>query len=227
DFRVAHISCGTIGCHPREVYQNKKSMMTHGCMLWGAALYNNGSIPFKRPRFGEAYSMNGAAMRVITVPAPSEEEMRKKGVLPYLDPLPRFEISQPGNLLRFFERGGRFRPETGIPETKEEPGRPRTRLSERGIGTENRTDPVFVSLNKTRLFDPTLNFLGTNDHPGDYRSSGCTACHVVYANDRSRIHSGPYAEFGNRGTTARKDPTIPTDESGHPIDHKFTNSIPT
>ncbi len=25
---------------------------------------------------------------------------------------------------------------------------------------------------------------GTNDQPGDYRASGCTACHVVYANDR-------------------------------------------
>ena len=30
-----------------EVLQNRKSMMTHGCMLWGAALYNNGSVPFK------------------------------------------------------------------------------------------------------------------------------------------------------------------------------------
>ena len=36
-----------------------------------------------------------------------------------------------------------------------------------------------------------LSFLGTNDHPGDYRSSGCTACHVVYANDRSPVELGP------------------------------------
>ena len=46
DLRIAHISCG--GCHAKEVLQVKKSMMTHGCMLWGAALYNNGSVP--RPR---------------------------------------------------------------------------------------------------------------------------------------------------------------------------------
>ena len=72
-------------------------------------------------------------------------------------------------------------------------------LSTRGLGTENRTDPVFIGLQKTRLLDPTLNFLGTNDHPGDYRSSGCTACHVIYANDRSPVHSGPYAKFGHRG----------------------------
>ena len=30
-----------------EVLEVRKSMMTHGCMLWGAALYNNGSVPFK------------------------------------------------------------------------------------------------------------------------------------------------------------------------------------
>ena len=228
DFRVAHISCGTSGCHPKEVATNRKSIMGTGCMLWGAALYNNGSVPYKRARHGEAYSMTGAPLRINTVPAPTAWEMEKKGVVPFLDPLPRFEVSQPGNILRIFEAGGRFRAqEVGIPEQKEEPGRPRARLSDRGLGTVNRTDPVLVSLNKTRLFDPTLWFLGTNDHPGDYRSSGCTACHVVYANDRSPVHSGPYHVAGNRGTTQNPDPTIPKDESGHPIQHRFTNSIPT
>ncbi len=229
DFRVAHIGCGTTGCHPREVYTNRKSIMATGCMLWGAALYNNGAVPYKRARHGEMYSMTGAPLRIMTVPAPTQWEMEKKGVVPFLDPLPRYEVSQPGNLLRIFEAGGRFKPEVGIPQIDEEPGRPRTRLSVRGLGTENRTDPVWVSLNKTRLFDPTLNFLGTNDHPGDFRSSGCTACHVVYANDRSPVHSGPYHAFGNRGTTSphNPDPTIPKDQPGHPIAHKFTNSIPT
>ncbi|MGL6097096.1 MAG: hypothetical protein ACRC7O_15030, partial [Fimbriiglobus sp.] len=76
---------------------------------------------------------------------------------------------------------------------------------------------------------PTLNFLGTNDHPGDFRSGGCTACHVVYANDRSPVHSGPYHIHGNAGTTAgdNPDPTIPKGEPGHPIAHRFTNSVPT
>ena len=228
DFRVAHISCGTTNCHPSEVHTNKKSMMTHGCMLWNAALYNNGSVPSKKARFGESYAMNGAPLRMISNPPPTQYEVEhNKGVLPFLDPLPRYEVSQPGNILRIFERGGRFRPEVGIPEIREEPGRPRTRLSIRGLGTENRTDPVFVSLNKTRLFDPTLNFLGTNDHPGDYRSSGCTSCHVIYANDRSPIHSGPYAKFGHKGLSFDDDPTIPKNESGHPIQHRFTNAIPT
>jgi hypothetical protein len=225
DLRVAHISCGK--CHPQETLAVRKSMMTHGCMLWGAALYNNGAFPKKWPRFGESYSMHGAPQRLQTVPPPTYDEIMNKGILPYLDPLPRFEISQPGNILRIFEPGGRFRPEIGIPERLEESGRPRERVSDRGLGTQNRTDPVFIGLQKTRLMDPTLNFLGTNDHPGDYRSSGCTACHVVYANDRSKVHSGPYARFGNRGQSHSSDPMISHHESGHPIEHKFTLSIPT
>jgi hypothetical protein len=227
DLRAAPESCG--GCHASIVLQVQKSMMTHGCMLWNAALYNNGSIPNKRAAYGESYSHEGIGQRLQTVPPPTEDEINYKSVMRYLDPLPRFERQQPSNVLRFFERGGRFRPEVGNPERLEENGRPRTRLSARGLGTENRTDPVFVSLNKTRLLDPTLNFLGTNDHPGDYRSSGCTGCHVVYANDRSPVHSGPYAAFGNRGCSFSPDPTIPKGESGHPIAHQFApgNGIPT
>jgi hypothetical protein len=233
DLRVAHIACGQ--CHSYEVLAVKKSMMTHGCMLWGSALYNNGSIPDKNARFGESYSTNGVPQRMMTVPAPTADQMRNEAILPFLDPLPRFEVSQPGNVLRTFERGGRFRAEVGIPERLEEAGRPRERLSERGLGTQNRTDPVFIGLQKTRLFDPTLNFMGTNDHPGDYRSSGCSGCHVLYANDRSPVHSGPFAKYGHRGLAASEtddfvkvvDPTIPKDESGHPITHRFTSRIPT
>ena len=237
DLRVAHISCGTTNCHGKEVLQVRKSMMTNGCMLWGAALYNNGGVKDKPARYGELYSMHGAPLRIQTIPPPSEWEKKHRAVLCFLDPLPRFEISQPGNTLRIFERGGKFRAEVGIPEKDEDPGRPFTsRLSNRGFGTENRTDPVFIGLQKTRLFDPTLNFIGTNDHPGDYRHSGCTACHVIYANDRSPVHSGPYAKFGNHGTASpvafqgvKPDPMIPKDEPGHPIVHRFArgNSIPT
>ena len=71
-------------------------------------------------------------------------------------------------------------------------------------------------------------FLGTNDQPGDYRSSGCTACHVVYANDREPRHSGPYARFGHGGHDARRR-IRPSrrDERGHPLRHGFTRAIPT
>ena len=82
------------------------------------------------------------------------------------------------------------------------------RLSERGLGTLNRIDPVFLNLQKTRLHDPLLGFMGTNDHPGDYRSSGCAACHVVYANDRSPTNSGWWAKYGHQGLSFSADPMI-------------------
>jgi len=70
-------------------------------------------------------------------------------------------------------------------------------------------------------------FLGTDDQPGDYRSSGCAGCHVIYSNDRDPMHAGPYAAFGHDGTSHSVDPTIPHGESGHPLQHVFTRSIPT
>jgi LVIVD repeat len=224
DLRVAALVCG--GCHTAEVKQVEKSMMTTGPMLWSAALYNNGSFPLKRPQFGESYGADGLGQRLSTTPPPTLEDITKRGVLQFLEPLPRFEIGQPGNVLRIFERGGQRPLELGIPFVDELPGRPANRLSARGFGTLNRTDPVWLNLQRTRLFDPLLSLLGTNDHPGDFRSSGCSACHVIYANDRSPAHSGPYAEHGNLGHTATTDPTIPKGQSGHPIKHRFTNSIP-
>ncbi len=90
----------------------------------------------------------------------------------------------------------------------------------------NRIDPVLLGLQKTRLHDPLLGFLGSNDHPGDYRSSGCSACHVVYANDRSPTNSGYWSKYGHRGLSFSADPTIPKNELGHPVMHQFTRSIP-
>jgi len=231
DLRVAGLTCG--GCHPSEVRRVRKSMMAHGAMLWGAALYNNGIVPYKNPRHGEAYGPDGTPLKLVDPDADPS-----KGQLKELWPLPRFEIGQPGNMLRVFERGGRFPPALpGLTNPLQEPGKPDKGLSPRGLGTLNRTDPVWLGLQKTRLLDPLLYFPGTNDHPGDYRGSGCTACHVLYANDRDPAHSGPIAKYGNRGRPApdSKDEAFDEEperraawlkESGHPIRHEFTKAIP-
>jgi hypothetical protein len=226
DLRVADRTCGK--CHAAEVRNVRTSMMTTGPLLWEAALYNNGGAPYKNARYGESYAPDGTPQRLQAFPAPTEEETRTKGWLPFLDPLPRWEVTQPGNVLRVFERGGSKKGEIGNPTRSEEPGRPDAKLSDRGFGTELRTDPVFLGIQKTRLLDPALSFPGTNDQPGDYRGSGCTACHVIYANDRSPEHSGVYAGFGNDGRTQTIDPTIDPKrvEPGHPIKHTFTRSIP-
>ncbi len=224
DLRVAPETCGT--CHGAETRAVRTSMMTHGAMLWGAALYNNGAFPLKNPHFGEAYDKDGQPVRLRTFPPPTDEETRTKGVLPFLDPLQRWEVSDPGNLLRAFERGGGPRSEIGDPNVDELPGQPDTKLGERGIGTELRTDPVFLGLQKTRLLDPLLSFPGTNDEPGDYRGSGCSGCHVIYSNDRDPEHSADYAKYGNAGRSISQDVTVNHTESGHPLEHAFTKTIP-
>src|SRR5437660_1514836 len=59
DLRVAPETCGTPACHAAETRAVSTSMMTHAGMLWGAALYNNGSYPAKNTRFGESYNRDG------------------------------------------------------------------------------------------------------------------------------------------------------------------------
>src|SRR5580693_8121688 len=227
DLRVASETCGRAGCHPSEVRNVSTSMMTIGGILWGAALYNNGAYPHKDTQFGESYARDGAPQAVRTIPQPPTEETRTKGILPEITPLERWEVSQPGNVLRVFERGAGPKGEVGEPSRDpNDAGKPDDKLSTRGFGTLLRTDPVFLGLQKTRLLDPLLSLPGTNDQPGDYRASGCSACHVIYANDRSEDHSANFAAYGNLGHSASSDPTISHEQSGHPIRHEFTRSIP-
>jgi hypothetical protein len=226
DLRIAPETCGAADCHANEVRAVSTSMMTHSGMLWGAALYNNGGTPHKNTHFGESYNREGQPQSLKTIPPPSLEETKTKGVLSQLDPLNRWETSEPGNVLRVFERGGHKKSDLANPNREEEPGKPDDQLSDRGFGTELRTDPVFLGLQKTRLLDPVMSLPGTNDHPGDYRASGCTSCHVIYANDNDPAHSGAYASYGHNGTSSSSDPTINKSEPGHPIKHTFTRSIP-
>ncbi len=224
DLRVAEQACGL--CHERIIRDVDHSMMNTGALLWGAALYNNGGFYLKNYRFGQAYGADGAPLKLINYTPVTPEDTRVHGILPFIEPVPRFNLSNPGNILRIFEKGGRKPLSLGLPTTAEPDGKPDRRLSQRGLGTLNRTDPVFLGIQKTRLHDPLLGFLGSNDHPGDYRSSGCSACHVVYANDRSPTNSGWWSKYGHEGLSFTADPTIPKTERGHPIIHQFTRSIP-
>jgi hypothetical protein len=228
DLRIAQETCGQ--CHAKEVTQVRASLHTTTGVFWTAAAYNNGIWPFKTPTFGESYSREGAPQKIVMNPPPTEAE-RRKGVIPLLLPLPRWEILPPGDVFRVFEDGGMLLSplftDLGNPQIDDLGGKPDIRQSTRGLGTGLRISVPVLNLHKTRLNDPHLSFLGTNDHPGDYRSSGCTACHTIYANDRDPWNSGPYAQYGNDGLSATKDPTIPKNEPGHPIRHELTRSIPT
>jgi len=90
DLRVAEKTCAGSECHAVETKGVGRSMMTHGAMLWGAALYNNGGFPIRDTRFGESYSPAGGPQRLIQTPAPNEADQRYKGLLQFLDPIPRW-----------------------------------------------------------------------------------------------------------------------------------------
>jgi hypothetical protein len=232
DLRAARDACGA--CHLAIVQASERSLMATSAMFWGGASYNNGILPFKRYVLGESYTREGEAATVVN-PVKPDDFLTEKGILPSLTALPAWESAPPADVFRVFERGGRVIssqfPEVGLPnptgalQKLDEPGRPDIRASSRGPATGNRIAVPLINITKTRLNDPHLWFLGTNDQPGDYRSSGCSACHTVYGNDRDPKHSGPYAKAG-AGETATADPTIAKDQPGHPIRHEFTRAIP-
>lgn len=234
DYRVAREACGA--CHLPIIQAAERSLMATGAMFWGGAGYNNGIVPYKQDILGEAYSRDGEAATIIS-PVETNADLKAKGIVPQLMPIPKWENLPQGDIFRIFERGGRnignLFPETGLPnalgrlQRLEEPGRPDFRQSNRGPGTGARIAVPVINIHKSRLNDPYTWFLGTNDQPGDYRSSGCSSCHVVYANDRDPRHSGPYAQYGHDGTSLSIDPAVPHNEPGHPLQHTFTRAIPT
>ncbi|MGJ8663920.1 MAG: hypothetical protein ACSHWU_09725, partial [Marinicella sp.] len=234
DYRVAREACGA--CHLSTILAAESSLMATSAMLWGGASYNNGILPFKNYILGEAYTRTGEPAK-LTAPIHPTPEMVKQGILPELNPLPAWETVKPGDVFRAFEEGGRINshlfPEVGLPNVSgqmqklDKPGKPDLKQSNRGPGTGSRVSIPVLNITKTRLNDPHTWFLGTNDQPGDYRSSGCASCHVVYANDRDPRHAGQYAAFGHTGKSQSKDDNIDKTQSGHPLKHQFTRAIPT
>ncbi len=251
DYRVARAACGA--CHLPVIEAAERSIMATGAMLWGGASYNNGILPYKNYLLGEAYTANGAPAKLLSPGNPPGQvtpAQQARGALAALYPLPAWEVTPPGDIFRVFEDGGRVIgsqfAEIGLPNPSgsiqrlDEPGRPDLKQSNRGKGTGLRIAVPVINIHKTRLNDPFMWFMGTNDQPGDYRSSGCSSCHVIYANDREPRHSLIYAAFGRDGQSRTVDPTIAArkahgappggageGESGHPIAHAFTRAIPT
>jgi hypothetical protein len=234
DYRVAREACGA--CHLATIQAAESSLMATSAMLWGGASYNNGILPYKNYILGEAYTRDGEPARLVA-PIEPTQEMKGLGILPALNPLPAWETVKPADVFRVFEGGGRnitnLFPEIGLPNALgqlqriEKPGKPDLKQSNRGPGTGGRVAIPVLNITKTRLNDPHTWFMGTNDQPGDYRSSGCSSCHVVYANDRDPRHSGKYAEFGHSGKSQTVDDNIDKTKSGHPLKHTFTRAIPT
>ncbi len=216
DFRVVGQTCGT--CHEEIAGRMMSSIMATGALVPQAAFYNNGVLAAKRPVYGEGYMPDGSPAIVQSTRSNQEaglvdiENRRPNSLVPKLEPLPRYQIIPTLDPFRVFERGNNA-------------------AGERARGTDFKVAGAGLAVQKTRLNDPTLWFIGTNETNGDYRNSGCTACHVVYANDRDSLHSGPeiaafYENGGESGHSGSADPTIPKDEPGHPIAHRMTVRVP-
>ena len=233
DYRAAKPACGA--CHLDVIEAATRSLMANAAMFWGAAAYNNGILPNKSTILGEAYTEDGKPGTTKSI-GEVTPNMKAHGIIQSISPMPDWATVPPADVFRVFERGGRnlgqILAEIGNPnelgqiQRLEEPGRPDLRQSNRGPGTGLRVSIPVLNIHKTRLNDPFTWMMGTNDNAGDFRSSGCSACHVVYANDRDPRHSAIWAKHGNFGTSAQADPTIPKDEPGHPIQHAFTRQIP-
>ena len=185
DLRAAPETCGSAGCHASETRAVSTSMMTHGGMLWGAALYNNGGYPTKNTRFGESYEperQTAIDQNVSAAATRGNAHQRRPGITRSPLSLGNFATGQRAPHLRT-RRAQKVRTRQSQPRRRSRPSRRPTERPRPRHRT--RTDPVFLGLQKTRLLDPIMSLPGTNDHPGDYRGSGCTACHVVYANDNA------------------------------------------
>ena len=141
--------------------------MNHGAMLWGAALYNNGAFPLKNYRYGQAYGADGAPLKLINPTRRHAEDTRTARHSAFPRAAAAIQPGQPGQHSAHLRKRRR---ETTCSSAFQSPTNRRANrradLSERGLGTLNRTDPVFLGLQKTRLHDPLLGFLGSNDHPG-------------------------------------------------------------
>ncbi len=211
DLRVADKACGD--CHQAIVDAARRSIMATNPMVFHAGLYNNGHEPSKIPMHGEAFAPVEKDGKTSYVPAKirSLGDLTPRdianGVLKEVTPMPRWEITIPTDPFRVLERGN-------------------VAASARGAGTEFKVSGVYLTVQKTRLNDPGLWLMGPNDVGGDFRQSGCAACHVPYANDRDATNSAQWAQYGNKGYSFSGDKSIPKNQPGHPIKHQFTRSIP-
>src|ERR1043166_2705198 len=124
DLRVAAEVCGR--CHPSQVNAVPRSTMTTAAVFWEAVAYADGIVSRKPGLPGETYDRAGKAQALKPATPPTPEQIAK-GALPLIVPPPNWEITQPGEYFRAFERGGiannTIPPEIGNPKGEDEPAR--------------------------------------------------------------------------------------------------------
>ena len=229
DLRVAHETCG--GCHQQQTAAVPRSTMTTSAVFWAAVSYANGSSA--RSARSSARPTTATASRRSLLPArPPTPEQIARGALPQLVPLPRWEIIQPGEYFRAFERGGiansTIPPEIGNPNPRR--------------GSRHARHPPRQSRTRHRL----AHLAGPHQSPQDAAQRSAP---LVPRHERSsrrlplqRLHGLPRrlrersrsaalrAVGAATATPASRRPairSIPKNEKGHPIRHQLTRAVPT
>ena len=191
--------------------------MSHGAMLWSAALYNNGAFPLKNPHFGESYDLNGQPSATHDrSPADSGRDTHKgRAARPAaLAALGDLAAEQRASCLRTrrVERGQN----SAIRCTDEEPGKPddQTEFARLRHDAAYRSR-VVLGLQKTRLLDPMLYF------PGHERSSRVTTAPADAAPATSSMRTtarrstpGHTRSYGHSGTTVTRRSHDPEEQAG-------------
>ena len=218
DYRVARESCGCLP-YAEVIEAAERSMMASGAMLWGGAAYNNGIAALqelhpRRGLYARGRQRRRSSRRAIRARAPSTPIRRRRAARWRRSiRCRRWQVIPPATSSACSSAAAaistRSSPRVGLPNppaassaSKSRAG-PTSSKANRGPGTGLRVAIPVLNIHKTRLNDPFMWFMGTNDQPGDYRGSGCTGCHVIYANDREPRHSLTYAQFGRDGQTGR------------------------
>jgi len=202
-------------------------------MLWGRGPFtiNGGPFPNKRaPATAKAYSMNGrpTALAHRAGRRRSTKITKERRVCRFLDPFASLRgVRNREMCSASSSAAGRFPSrDRASPNGLKKSGKAGARASANAaLGTENRTDPVMVGLGPhAPCLDPTLNFpRHQRTTPAIIDRAAAPPVHMVYA---ERPLAGPFRSLRQiRATRERPRATIrrsAKDQSGHPIQHRFT-----
>ena len=135
DLRVAEQTCGL--CHGEIIHNVDHSMMNHGAMLWGAALYNNGGYLRKRitasarPTARTARRCGSINYTPVT---PEDTQRARHSAVPRSAAALQPEQSRETSCASSKKAARNSCSLASRPATNR-PGKPARRLSERGLGT--------------------------------------------------------------------------------------------
>ncbi len=203
-------------------------MMTHGAMLYGAALYNNGVLPGKDPIVGESYGPDGKPRMLKTVPAPTAGGDARQGRA-----AARSCRSRAGSWASPATRSACSSAAGGAGSRSACPIRSRSRASptraSRRAARARSTAPTRSSSAPRRRACSTrcCRSWARTTTPATTARAAARACHVVYANDRSAANSGPYAD-ARQPRALTQTPTRRSRRTSRATrcKHVFTRAIP-